>query len=548
MGCTSSKENTNPPPPTTTTISDNSQQLINDQFRKWLKSNRPKADEYVLNGISSPTQSNNDIDDYRPIVRQALDLLIDRHDIKSTNKLTKLLHKEIPSASPKKIERTIHVLKQTADKLRHGQLLLDSDQQQTTGSTNGEITNGTKASDNKAATGEPGIVLKEALEKARISFYKGKQAAIFANPNGGYDVRIIDDNDDTLNQDGNLLRSIIVTEVKMRPKSTLGTSSISTHTPYLTSSAPAPPPPSAPSKLLDEHEIGDDFRRSIDAALKGLESIYQPTPSSERTQESRPDKRASSTVTKSITEDHTANLAEIIHQGKAITNIDEEKERAISQTDIQPKLVGAVDNMNEIMIDTIESTTRSQIGEPVPPLPTDTIKELVLNISNEEKQHEQNLPTKRVDLPSTSFSSQKPDFNQTHTQSTEEPIVNENSSVPPVVGSVDTNTAVKSASHNVTYTEIIHSESHDGEQSRRFMTESYDEQPSALDDDETTSRKIITKSEFSNHPSLGEKIMEQSVQVITVKVRNETITTTNSSPTSDKSSLPHDTHPTNTTL
>ncbi|CAF1691715.1 unnamed protein product, partial [Adineta ricciae] len=146
-------------------------------------------------------------------------------------------------------------------------------------------------------------------------------------------------------------------------------------------------------------------------------------------QESRPDKRASSTVTKSITEDHTANLAEIIHQGKAITNIDEEKERAISQTDIQPKLVGAVDNMNEIMIDTIESTTRSQIGEPVPPLPTDTIKELVLNISNEEKQHEQNLPTKRVDLPSTSFSSQKPDFNQTHTQSTEEPIVNENSSV-----------------------------------------------------------------------------------------------------------------------
>ncbi|CAF1411003.1 unnamed protein product, partial [Adineta ricciae] len=161
---------------------------------------------------------------------------------------------------------------------------------------------------------------------------------------------------------------------------------------------------------------------------------------------------------------------------------------------------------------------------------------------------EQNLPTKRVDLPSTSFSSQKPDFNQTHTQSTEEPIVNENSSVPPVAGSVDTNTAVKSASHNVTYTEIIHSESLDGEQSRRFMTESYDEQPSALDDNETTSRKIITKSEFSNHPSLGEKIMEQSVQVITVKVRNETITTTNSSPTSDKSSLPHDTHPTNTTL
>ena len=50
------------------------------------------------------------------------------------------------------------------------------------------------------------------------TFFKGKQAAIFANPNGGYDVRIIDENDDALKQDGNLLRSIIVTEVKMRPK------------------------------------------------------------------------------------------------------------------------------------------------------------------------------------------------------------------------------------------------------------------------------------------------------------------------------------------
>ena len=34
--------------------------------------------------------------------------------------------------------------------------------------------------------------------------YKGKQAAIFANPNGGYDVRVIDETDDALNQDGNL--------------------------------------------------------------------------------------------------------------------------------------------------------------------------------------------------------------------------------------------------------------------------------------------------------------------------------------------------------
>ncbi|CAF4690107.1 unnamed protein product, partial [Rotaria socialis] len=44
--------------------------------------------------------------------------------------------------------------------------------------------------------------------------------------------------------------------------------------------------------------------------------------------------------------------------------------------------------------------------------------------------------------------------------------------------------------------------------------------------EQTTTLKVITKSEFSNHPTLGDKIMEQSVQVITVKVRNETIKTT----------------------
>jgi len=110
--------------------------------------------------------------------------------------------------------------------------------------------------------------------------------------------------------------------------------------------------------------------------------------------------------------------------------------------------------------------------------------------------------------------------------------LSESSSIPPAVASIDMNTTVKSPSHNVTYTQIIHSESQDGEQSRRFITESYDEQPSK-DDDQTTSHKVVTKSEFSNHPSLGEKIMEQSVQVITVKVRNETTTTTIPSQTSD---------------
>jgi hypothetical protein len=135
MGCTSSKETTNPP---TSTITDNSQQLINDHFRKWLKSNRPKADEYILNDIISTTQQTNNIDDYRPIVRKALDLLSERHDIKTTNKLNKLLQKEVSLASPKNIARTIDVLKQTAEKLRQGQILLDSDQQTTT-TINGEV-------------------------------------------------------------------------------------------------------------------------------------------------------------------------------------------------------------------------------------------------------------------------------------------------------------------------------------------------------------------------------------------------------------------------
>jgi len=135
MGCTSSKETTNPP---TSTITDNSQQLINDHFRKWLKSNRPKADEYILNDIISTTQQTNNIEDYRPIVRKALDLLSERHDIKTTNKLNKLLQKEVSLASPKNIARTIDVLKQTAEKLRQGQILLDSDQQTTT-TINGEV-------------------------------------------------------------------------------------------------------------------------------------------------------------------------------------------------------------------------------------------------------------------------------------------------------------------------------------------------------------------------------------------------------------------------
>jgi hypothetical protein len=135
MGCTSSnqtgttKGSTNLPP---VTIADDGQQLINDQFRKWLKTNRPKADEYVLNDVLLTAQPSNEVEDYKTIVGKALDLLAERHDIKSTNKLGKLVQKEIVLASPKKVAHTIGVLKQTADKLRAGNIQLETEQQITT--------------------------------------------------------------------------------------------------------------------------------------------------------------------------------------------------------------------------------------------------------------------------------------------------------------------------------------------------------------------------------------------------------------------------------
>jgi hypothetical protein len=168
MGCTNSKENTNPPP---TTITDNNQQLlINDQFRTWLKLNRPKADEYVLNDIISTAKPTTNINEYRPIVTKALDLLSERTDIKTINKLNKLVQKEVSLASPKKVAHTIDILKQTADKLHHGQINFDNNQST---ASNGNLPN---TSENKRmSSGEPGTALKEALEKARISFYKVKE-------------------------------------------------------------------------------------------------------------------------------------------------------------------------------------------------------------------------------------------------------------------------------------------------------------------------------------------------------------------------------------
>ena len=305
--------------------------------------------------------------------------------------------------------------------------------------------------------------------KFLFSSLKGKQAAIFANPNGGYDVRIIDENDDALKEDGNLLRSIIVTEVKMRPKSTPSPASSFT-------SPLSPPPPSV--KLLDEREIGDDFRRSIDAALKGLEAIY-----------------------------HTSSVT----SSKSTVN-----EPSISHTDIEPKLVSAIDEMNHSNeIGEAAISSKKEKGRLPHEFPED-IHEI----------HRKSFHTNGDNLPSTSTNKIPPKPARSieeHRKTLPESIFT------PVIMPTETNTTVKSPSHNVTYTEIIQSESRDGEQSRRFITESYDELPTK-DDEQTTTLKVVTKSEFSNHPISGEKIMEQTVQVITVKVRNETVKSTNISP------------------
>jgi len=719
MGCTSSnqtavaKDNTRPVP----TTSHDGQQLIPDHFRKWLKTNRPKADEFVLNDVLSTAPPSNEAEDYRNIVGKALDLLADRHDIKSTNKLGKLLQKEISLASPKKVAHTVQILKQTADKLRDGQIQLEpegvaavetTDEAAGATATDQATTAEATAADSKTTkvlSGEPGIPLRDALDKARVLFYKGKQAAIFANPNGGYDVRIVDENDETIHHDGNLLRSIIVTEVKMRPKTTT-TITTTSHTPQF---VPPPPPSTAPppigSTLLDENEITDDFRRSIDAALKGLEAVYQTSsPSSVSGQQQRqpihvetvkttrtssppPPKVIQYGVTNAplprsiskerttvnnevvapIVVDSTANLAEIIHQMAEQQKLVAERlaketlaenEPLLIETDIQPKLVALVDSMSDLMMDSIEITTESQIGNPVPPLTTETIEKLVnvtakdesegeiQRIVREIKEHGEKFESKES-LPSITTSAKQPSsysigltsplsneslmtasiasasavapsvttksklrgdnrpksFIATEENSmkdrynlnkqisldelahltqtglsnphlptsttklgistssgkieeeeqmpivTSDPLTNmatsisqiieehhpildelSSSSPPtaataPVVTPVETQPHVKSPTHNVTYTEIIHSESRDGEQSRRFVTESYNEHPSN-EDEQTTTLKVVTKSEFTNHPTTGEKIMEQSVQVITVKVRNETIKTT----------------------
>ena len=135
MGCTNSKEKLKSPRATAT---DNNQQLINDHFRKWIEFNRLKANEYVLNEIISTAEEPNDIDDYRTIMNKALDLLIERHDLNTIDKLSKLVQEEVSLVVPKKISHTMDILKQTAEKLHHGKIIFDNYQQQTI-TTNAEV-------------------------------------------------------------------------------------------------------------------------------------------------------------------------------------------------------------------------------------------------------------------------------------------------------------------------------------------------------------------------------------------------------------------------
>ena len=440
-------------------------------------------------------------------------------------------------------------------------------------------------------------------------------------------MRIVDDNDDALNQDGNLLRSIIVTEVKMRPKPAAA-AAVAPTSPLFT----VPPPPSA--RLLNEHEISDDFRRSIDAALKGLETIYHssasPTTTAPSTsQQIHVDRTGTSSAVRTVSppsasitseRNNTANLTSTVHQRsdhgkdikKLITHANDELQQqqpppqpqAMTPTDSRTKkMVGFADDTFNDTFDSMETKDRlhpvlatpdesidqSATGSPTspnndavilsspgdlsssvdadvsaattssPPPPPRTADmhgeqrphSLIANDVHADKdQHhldkQTSLDQLGQPLTQTDPSSQrKPDLSDSFATSTmaaaalsdrsdeRNPILPDCSSAPVVVAAVsnETNATVKSPSHNVTYTEIIHSESHDGEQSRRFITESYDEQASNENDSPTT-RQVITKSEFSTNASLGEKTMEQSVQVITVKVRNETTTATVPSPVS----------------
>lgn len=153
MGCTSSKATRHP--------LNQQEQIIPEHFRQWIETNRPEADELLLKQIR--TNQLNDLqsqEDYQTISRKIIDLLIQRPDIKTTQKLTKTLQKELPTIPLKTIEQTVEHLEKTF---------------QTTKDLTTTATTTNKIDENhveQILPGSPGKALKDALETARILFYK----------------------------------------------------------------------------------------------------------------------------------------------------------------------------------------------------------------------------------------------------------------------------------------------------------------------------------------------------------------------------------------
>ena len=146
MGCTSSKATRHP------RHSHQEEQIIPEQCRQWIESNRTQADALLLEKIQ-PNHGNDDDD--RTICRKIVELLLQRPEMKTTQKLTKALHKELPTLPLKTIERTVDRLKDAFD---------------TPNRRVNETKEKTAAEDILPVP--PGIVLKDALETARILFYK----------------------------------------------------------------------------------------------------------------------------------------------------------------------------------------------------------------------------------------------------------------------------------------------------------------------------------------------------------------------------------------
>ena len=152
MGCTSSKATRHPSHPHY-----HEEQIIPEQFRHWIESNRAQADAYLLEKI----RPNHDDDD-RTICRKIVELLLQRPEIRTTQKLTKALHKELPTVPAKSVERTVDLLK---DAFNTANLRLG------TGETK-------EKNVEEILSVSPGIVLKDALETARILFYKVRLSSL----------------------------------------------------------------------------------------------------------------------------------------------------------------------------------------------------------------------------------------------------------------------------------------------------------------------------------------------------------------------------------